>query len=292
MKNMGTTRIIMPIMDDFIWRALLAGVGVALVAGPLGCFVVWRRMAYFGDTLAHAALLGVAIGYLLDIDLVVGVVATSLALALLLLAIERRHLVSTDTLLGILAHSGLAIGLVVIAFVETLRVDLMAYLFGDLLAVSPADLWWIGAAVAVALPIIAWAWRPLVAATVSEDLATVEGMAVAATRIVFPALLALVVAVAMKAVGVLLVTALLILPAAAARRLARTPEAMAVLAAVIGAVAVAGGLGMSLAWDTPAGPSAVVVALLIFIFMIGWPRRPAPRLERGRALKAGQHRGT
>src|SRR5690606_8375287 len=127
-------------MDDFIWRALLAGVGVALVAGPLGCFVVWRRMAYFGDTLAHAALLGVAIGYLLDIDLAVGVVATSLALALLLVAIERRRLVPTDTLLGILAHSGLAIGLVVIAFVETLRVDLMAYLFGDLLAVSPADL--------------------------------------------------------------------------------------------------------------------------------------------------------
>jgi zinc transport system permease protein len=279
-------------MDDFIWRALLAGIGVALVTGPLGCFVVWRRMAYFGDTLAHAALLGVAIGYLLDIDLVVGVVATSLALALLLLAIERRRLIPTDTLLGILAHSGLAIGLVVIAFVETLRVDLMAYLFGDLLAVSPTDLWWIAGVVAVALPVLAWAWRPLVAATVSEDLAAVEGMAVTATRIVFPVLLALVVAVAMKAVGVLLVTALLILPAAAARRLARTPEAMAVLAAAIGAVAVSGGLGMSLAWGTPAGPSSVVAALIIFIFMIGWPRRPAPRPVRGPARPAGQHRGT
>ncbi|BBK41562.1 zinc transporter [Allostella vacuolata] len=273
-------------MDDFLWRALLAGIGVAVMAGPLGCFVVWRRMAYFGDTLAHAALLGVAIGYLLDIELVVGVVATSLALAMLLVAVERRQLVSTDTLLGILAHSGLAIGLVVIAFVETLRVDLMAYLFGDLLAVSMGDLWWIAGAVAIALPALAWAWRPLVAATVSEDLARVEGMAVPVTRILFPALLALVVAVAMKAVGVLLVTALLILPAAAARRLARTPEAMAVLAAVIGIAAVTGGLGMSLTWDTPAGPSAVVVALAIFLFMIGWPRRPTPRDR-----LAGQNRG-
>ncbi|BBK33090.1 zinc transport system permease protein [Stella humosa] len=273
-------------MDDFLWRALLAGIGVALMAGPLGCFVVWRRMAYFGDTLAHAALLGVAIGYLLDIDLVLGVVGTSLALALLLVAIERRRLVPTDTLLGILAHSGLAIGLVVIAFVETLRVDLMAYLFGDLLAVSHADLWWIGGAAAVALPTLAWAWRSLVAVTVSEDLASVEGVPVTLARILFPALLALVVAVAMKAVGVLLVTALLILPAAAARRLARTPEAMALLAALIGAVAVTGGLGLSLRWDTPAGPSAVVVALAIFLFMIGWPRRPAPRDR-----QAGQNRG-
>ena len=264
-------------MDDFLWRALFAGVGVALLAGPLGCFVVWRRMAYFGDTLAHAALLGVALGYLLDIELAVGVVATSMALALLLVAVERRRLVPTDTLLGILAHSGLAIGLVVIAFVETLRVDLMAYLFGALLAVTGGDLWWIAGAAAVTLPMLAWAWRPLVAVTVSEDMAAVEGVPVAVVRILFPALLALVVAVAMKAVGVLLVTALLILPAAAARRLARTPEAMAVLAAVIGSAAVSGGLAMSLEWDTPAGPSAVVVALAIFIVMIAWPRRPAGR---------------
>ncbi|MGE0715935.1 MAG: metal ABC transporter permease [Alphaproteobacteria bacterium] len=268
-------------MDDFIWRALLAGVGVAAVAGPLGCFVVWRRMAYFGDSIAHAALLGVALGYLLDVDLALGVVATSMALALLLAWVQRRRILPTDTLLGILAHSGLAIGLVVIALVETLRVDLMAYLFGDLLAVSAGDLAWIAAAAAIALPTLAWAWRPLVAATVSEDLAEVEGMPVAVARIVFPALLALVVAVAMKAVGVLLVTALLILPAAAVRRLARTPEAMAALAAAAGAAAVAGGLGLSLAWDTPAGPSAVVVALAIFIVTTGWPRRPSPRHARG-----------
>lgn len=173
-------------------------------------------MAYFGDTLAHAALLGVALGYLLDIELAIGVVATSMALALLLVVVERRRLVPTDTLLGILAHSGLAIGLVVIAFVETLRVDLMAYLFGDLLAVTSGDLWWIAGAAAIALPLVAWAWRPLVATTVSEDMAAVEGVPIVVVRLLFPALLALVVAVAMKVVGVLLVTALLILPAAAA----------------------------------------------------------------------------
>jgi len=268
-------------MDDFLWRALLAGAGVAIVAGPLGCFVVWRRMAYFGDTLAHAALLGVAIGYLLDIGLAVGVVATSVGLALLLVAIDRRRLVPTDTLLGILAHSGLAIGLVVISLVPSLRVDLMAYLFGDLLAVAWSDLWWIGGVVAIALPTLAWMWRPMVAATVSEDLAAVEGVPVAILRVLFPALLALVVAAAMKVVGVLLVTALLILPAAAARRLAAGPEVMAAVAAGLGAVAVAGGLGLSVAWDTPAGPSAVVVALAIFLLMVGWPRRPSPQSVRG-----------
>ena len=268
-------------MDDFLWRALLAGAGVAIVAGPLGCFVVWRRMAYFGDTLAHAALLGVAIGYLLDIGLAVGVVATSVGLALLLVAIDRRRLVPTDTLLGILAHSGLAIGLVVISLVPSLRVDLMAYLFGDLLAVAWTDLWWIGGVVAIALPTLVWMWRPMVAATVSEDLAAVEGVPVAILRVLFPALLALVVAAAMKVVGVLLVTALLILPAAAARRLAAGPEAMAVTAAGLGAIAVAGGLGLSVAADTPAGPSAVVVALAIFLVMVGWPRRPSPQPVRG-----------
>ncbi|MGE0723275.1 MAG: metal ABC transporter permease [Alphaproteobacteria bacterium] len=260
-------------MDDFLLRALIGGTGVAIVAGPLGCFVVWRRMAYFGDSLAHAALLGVAVGYLLGIGLAVGVIVTATAFALLLVAIERRRIVPTDTLLGILAHSGLAIGLVLISLVETLRVDLMAYLFGDLLAVAWSDIAWIGATVAVALPALVWLWRPLVAATVSADLAEVEGMPVAALRIAFPALLALVVAVAMKVVGVLLVTALLILPAAAARRLAGGPEAMALIAAAVGAAAVAGGLGLSLAWDTPAGPSAVVVGLAIFLVTIGWPRR-------------------
>jgi zinc transport system permease protein len=144
-------------IDDFLWRALAAGLGVALVAGPLGCFIVWRRMAYFGDSLAHSALLGVALGLALHFDLTLGVLVSSAALALLL-ALRQRRLAS-DTLLGILAHSGLALSLVVLSFFETLRLDLMSYLFGDVLAVSGSDLLWIYGGDLVALAVLALLWR-------------------------------------------------------------------------------------------------------------------------------------
>ena len=251
-------------MDDFFIRALAGGVGVALVAGPLGVFVVWRRMAYFGAAMAHSALLGVALGFLLAVDLNLAVIVVCIALALLLVALQRQQALATDTLLGILAHGALAVGLIVLAFVETLRVDLMSYLFGDVLAVTSHDLAWIyggGAVVLIALAVI---WRPLLAATVHEELAEVEGVRVGAVRLAFMLLLAVVIAVGLKVVGILLVTSLLIVPAAAARWLARTPEQMALWASAIGAVAVIAGLGGSLAWDTPAGASIVVAAMALF----------------------------
>ncbi len=251
-------------MDDFFIRALVGGVGVALVAGPLGAFVVWRRMAYFGAAMAHSALLGVALGFLLAVDLNLAVIAVCIALALLLVALQRQQALATDTLLGILAHGALAVGLVVLAFVETLRVDLMSYLFGDVLAVTSHDLAWIyggGAIVLIALAVI---WRPLLAATVHEELAEVEGVRIGAVRLAFMLLLAVVIAVGLKVVGILLVTSLLIVPAAAARWLAKTPEQMALWASAIGAVAVIAGLGGSLAWDTPAGASIVVAAMALF----------------------------
>ncbi|MHA1544816.1 MAG: metal ABC transporter permease, partial [Alphaproteobacteria bacterium] len=126
-------------LDDFLVRAMVAGVGVALVAGPLGCFIVWRRMAYFGDTMAHSALLGVALALLLEIDPVLGIFATTTAVALVLVLLSRNNLVSADALLGILAHASLALGLVAIAFVTNVRVDLLGYLFGDVLSVSKTD---------------------------------------------------------------------------------------------------------------------------------------------------------
>lgn len=250
-------------MDPFLWRALLAGIGVALVASPLGCFVVWRRMAYFGDTLSHGALLGVALGFLLGIDVLAGIVATCVAIALLLLLVQQRGL-PTDTLLGILSYSSLSLGLIAVAAIPSLRVDLMSYLFGDILAVRDSDLIWIyggGAGVLVALVAI---WRPLLAITVHEDLARAEGVNVALVRLVFMLLIALVIALAMKVIGILLITSLLIIPAATARRFARTPEQMAAAAALLGCVAVAGGLALSLALDTPSGPSVVVAAALLF----------------------------
>ncbi len=246
-------------------RAFLGGVGVAVVAGPLGAFVVWRRMAYFGAAIAHAALLGVALGFLLELDLNLAVIAACVAIALLLVALERQKALSTDTLLGILAHGALASGLVALAFMETLRVDLLSYLFGDILAVTRGDLAWIYGGGAAALAGVVALWRPLLASTVHEELAEVEGIPVARVRLAFMLLLAIVIAVGLKVVGLLLVASLLIIPAAAARSLARTPEQMAVAASAIGCLAVAGGLYGSLTWDAPAGPSIVVAAIVLLI---------------------------
>jgi zinc transport system permease protein len=262
-------------MDDFLLRALLAGLGVAAVAGPLGAFIVWRRMAYFGDTLAHSALLGVALGFLLGVEPTGTVIAVCLGLALLLVALQQQRGLATDTLLGIMSHGALSLGLVAISFLETVRVDLMVYLFGDILAVTRTDLAWIWSGGAAALLGPVFLWRPLLAMTVHEELARVEGVPTGLVRLGFMVLVALVIATAMKIVGVLLITALLILPAAAARRLARSPEAMALGAAVAGCVAVAAGLAASLRWDTPAGPSIVLAAAFLFALSAALPKRLA-----------------
>ncbi len=252
-------------LDDFFYRAIIAGIGVALVAGPLGCFIVWRRMAYFGDTTAHAALLGVAFGFLAGIGPTVGVFVVTLLVALLLIGLLRLARIGGDTVLGILSHSALAIGLVVLAFMAWVRIDLIGYLFGDVLAVGRVDLYFIWGGGVVALGLLAAIWRPLVALTVDRDLARAEGVRAGLVELVYMLLIALVVAIAMKIVGVLLVTALLIIPAAAARSFAVTPEGMAAWAAAFGALAVIGGLNASLTWDTPAGPSIVVVAFVLFL---------------------------
>ena len=251
--------------DDFLVRALLAGIGLALVTGPAGCFIVWRRLAYFGETISHSALLGVALAILLDFDLTVGIFAVASVVVLAMFYLERRDTLPTDTLLGLLAHGGLAIGLVTLSFFPNMRMDLQALLFGDILAVSRTDLAliWIGGA--LALGVLRLIWRPLLAATVSPDLAKVAGMNPERARLVFGIFLAGVIAAAIKVVGVLLIVALLIIPAATARRFATSPELMALGAAGAGIVAVAGGLFASANFDTPSGPSIVVVALALFL---------------------------
>jgi len=260
-------------MADFLLNALLAGLALALVAGPLGSFVVWRRMAYFGDTLSHAALLGVAVGLLLDVSPTLAVIAGCLLLAVLLVALQQRQALASDTLLGILAPSTLSLGLVVLSFMRDVRIDLMGYLFGDLLAVGPVDLAWILGGSALVLLLLVPLWRPLLAITVHEELARVEGLPVAGIRLALMLLIALVIAVAMKIVGVLLITSLLIIPAAAAQRHARTPEQMAVGASVLGMLAVCAGLSLSWFQDTPAGPSIVVSAAALFLASLALPRR-------------------
>ena len=254
------------IIDDFILRAMLAGIIVMLIAAPMGCMVVWRRMAYFGDSLSHAALLGTALGLMLHLSPWIGVLATGFVMSVLLVLLQRKADVSTDTLLGILAHAGLAIGLVMLALLreQGLRVDLMAYLFGDILAVNVQDLFWMLAVTVFAALALIKMWPSLLAIAVHEELARSEGVAVERSKILFMMLMVLVVAVAMKIVGVLLITALLIIPAASARRFAISPEGMAAIAMVMGVLAVVLGLFASMTWDTPAGPSIVSASVLLF----------------------------
>ena len=260
-------------MADFLLNALLAGLALAVVAGPLGSFVVWRRMAYFGDTLSHAALLGVALGFLLDLSPTLAVTVGCLLLAVLLVTLQQRQALASDTLLGILAPTTLSLGLVVLSFMDEVRIDLMGYLFGDLLAVGSTDLAWILGGCALVMALLLPLWRRLLAITVHEELAQVEGLPVATLRLALMLLIAVVIAVAMKIVGVLLVTSLLIIPAAAAQRHARTPEQMAIGASFLGMLAVAAGLSLSWFQDTPAGPSIVVSAAAIFLIGFALPRR-------------------
>jgi zinc transport system permease protein len=253
----------MTFLDSFLVRAALAGVGVAIAAAPMGCFVVWRRMAYFGDATAHAAILGVALSLALSMPVFAGALVVALLMALTVTALSGRGY-SMDTLLGVLAHSALAFGLVAVSFLEGVRIDLMAYLFGDILAVSRMDLAviWIGAALVLAL--IWWRWTQLLTATLNPELAHAAGIDPRREQLVLTISLAVVVAVAIKVVGVLLIAALLIIPPAAARPYAATPERMAAIAAVLGAVSALGGLWLAFALDTPAGPTIVCVAAAIF----------------------------
>lgn len=249
---------------ELFWPALAGGLLTALVCGPLGSLLVWRRLAYFGDSLSHAALLGVGLSLLLSIPGWIGIITVCLTMAALLGLLMKRPELASDTLLTILATSSLSLGLIVTSFVDGLRVDLMAYLFGDLLALAPADLPPLLIGAVLILGILAWQWRGLVASSISEELAAVDGVPVERLRLLLLILLALVVTAAMKVVGVLLITALLVIPAAVARRLARTPEQMAIGASVTGMVAVATGLAASLQWDLPLGPAIVVAGAGMF----------------------------
>lgn len=267
--------MITAMLDDFLIRAALAGVGLSLATGPLGSFVVWRRMAYFGDATAHAAILGVALALAADLPVTFGTLVVALAMALTVSVLAARGW-AMDTTLGVLAHSALAFGLVAVSFVPGARTDLSAYLFGDILAVSRADLAfiWVGAVLVAGL--LAWRWQALLTSTLNEDLAHASGLNPARERLVLTLALAVVVAVAIKVVGALLIAALLIIPAAAARGLARTPESMAMMATVIGATASIGGLQLSLWQDTPAGPSIIAAAAILFTLSVlfGRMRRP------------------
>ena len=254
--------------DDFFTRALIAGIGIAIIAGPLGCLVIWRRLSYFGDTLSHSALLGVTLAYAFSTNITLSVFIISSVVAILLINLQKRTKLAGDSLLGLLAHSTLAIGLVLIGFLSSIRFDLMGLLFGDILAVTTEDiaLVWIGGI--IILGVLYFIWKSLFSATVNYDLAAAEGMRPEISNLIFTLLLAGVIALSIKMIGALLITGLLLIPAAIARNLSNSPKQMIIISVLAGIASVVLGLFTSLELNTSSGPSIVVVSLALFILSL------------------------
>ena len=255
-------------LDDFFIRALIAGLGVALVTGPLGCFIIWRGLSFFGDTLAHAALLGVTLSLAVDMNISLAVFIVSSVVALILLRLQKITNLAGDALLGLLAHSSLALGLVVLGFLTFIRFDIMGLLFGDILSVTKFDLiviWIGGFAIILILKLI---WKPLFASTVNYDLAAAEGMNPEKANAIFTILMAAIIAISIKMVGLLLITGMLIVPAAMARNLSTSPTQMVIFSVIGGLLSVLIGLFASLEINSPSGPSIISVALILFILSL------------------------
>ena len=255
-------------LDDFFIRALLAGIGVALVTGPLGCFVVWRRLSYFGDTLAHSALLGVTLAYSLEFNIALSVFIISALIALILINLQKRTNLPGDALLGLLAHSSLAVGLVVIGFLSFIRFDIMGLLFGDILAVNVNDIIiiWIGGA--IILLVLKYIWKSLFASTVNYELAEAEGLDPDKAKAIFTILMAAIIAISIKMVGLLLITGMLIIPAAMARNISNSPKQMILFSVIGGLLSVVIGLFTSLEFNTASGPSIIAASLFLFILSL------------------------
>ena len=269
MRNISNfIRIFFNFSINFFIRALLAGLGIAFVTGPLGCFVIWRRLSYFGDTLAHSALLGVTLAYSLEFNIALSVFIISSLIALILIQLQKRTNLPGDALLGLLAHSSLAVGLVVIGFLTFIRFDIMGLLFGDILAVTTEDLLiiWIGGP--LILLILKLIWKPLFASTVNYELAEAEGLNPDRAKAIFTILMAGIIAISIKMVGLLLITGMLIIPAAMARNISSSPQSMVIYSVLGGLLSVILGLFTSLQFNTSSGPSIIAASLFLFILSL------------------------
>jgi len=245
---------------------LLAGVGIALVAGLMGCFVVWRRMAYFGDSLAHSSLLGVALGVAFGIGVNFSTVIVCSLFAILLLYLQQKKLLAIDTLMGILAHSALSIGLVTIAILGQ-DIELHDYLLGDIMSITSSQLYWIYGGAVIILSLLLYNWSALVLMTIHEDLARAENINTLKLQTLFMFLMTIVVAISIHIMGILLITSLLIIPAASARQIAKTPTSMAIIAVILAVVSVIAGIFSAIEFATPSGPTIVVAATCLFIIL-------------------------
>ncbi len=255
-------------MDELVFKGLLGGIGIALVCGPFGCLMVWQKMSYFGAALAHSALLGVALGLFFELNLQASIGGICVLVSMILMLMERYANTHSDTALGIIAHSTLAGGIILLSVMPSLRINLMSYLFGDILSIRWRDLYWILIGGGLTLLVLTKIWRPLLSLIINRNLALVDGVREQQIRLIFLVLLSLVVAIAMQIVGILLVVSLLIIPASIASRLAKSPEQMALISSIVGALCVALGMLASLLWDTPTGPTIVIISSLGYLLSL------------------------
>ncbi len=253
-------------MEDFISRALISSLAVAIIAGSLGCFVIWKRLSYFSDSISHSALLGVGLGIISGLGINFGLIIVGIIFAVLVVFLQNRGMLSNDAILGIFSHIALSIGIVVLGFVGDPNTDYFAYLFGDILSITVSDIYWIFVVLAIVLVLLFIYWKKLLLLTLNEELATAEGLNKIFYELLFMFLIALAVTVSVRIVGVLLITSLLIIPPAIARVFSRSPLSMIFGSIVVSVITVIIGLYASIGFDIATGPAIVITLGFFFIF--------------------------
>lgn len=249
---------------EFLLYPAIAGITIALLAGPLGVFMIWRRIAFVGDTIAHSSLLGVSLALWWNWNPFAGVFLVAILIALLASQDDQGKVLGSDTILGLISHATLAGGIIVSTSLVPFRVDLLGYLYGDILSISPNELTLMVVVGVLLLSLLIYLWRQFLAVSLHRQLAAVAGINVKVINIMYLLSVAVAIGIGMRLVGILLITALLIVPAASGRFFSYSPEDMAIRASILGVVAVVAGLIASLLLDWPSGPTIVFVSILIW----------------------------
>ena len=266
-------------LDDFLLRALFAGLIMVVIAAPMGCLMVWQRLAFLSDTLGHAAVMGVGLGLMLQIEPLYGVLAVALVIVFSLSRVSHFNNALSETTLAIISHTGLAGGIILVGLLPAPTVNLEAILFGDLLATTRGDLL---NRLLTTIVLLVWLlryWRAFVAVSVSREIAQAEGIEVRRVQALMYVMIALLVAVMMKVLGVLLIAALLVIPTSSARLFSRSPEQMVLISGLYGLAALGGGLTGSFQFDWQTGPAIVISATLLLLLTLAYTRLRKPDLD-------------
>lgn len=250
-------------MDLFIIKAFIGGLGISILTSIVGCFVLWKKMAYLGDSLSHSVLLGITLSVIFNIDILLGSFIFAIIFAFILFSFMDKFDIST--ILGIIAHSGIAVSVLILSFIKNIRVDLMGYLFGDILTITRTEIYLIFSLIILVSIWLSFNWKKFILTAISNDLAKSEGINTRLLDLQMILLMSLIIVASVKIVGVLLVTAMLLIPAACARNFANTPVQMIFIAIIFGSIFVCLGLFSSLKADTPSGPAIIVIGLLSFL---------------------------